>query len=288
MDYDIIMDVSGDMDARTQISREVVYLPMEYTVNDETRLCEGLDSPQVIHYFYQAQRDGALTRTSQISPFMYQEFMTRRFEQGRSALYLCLSGGLSSTFQSALLAKAELKSSFPQLDFCPVDTRAASGGMGVLAERAVRNRAAGMSIEENQKDIEALVKRLKHWFLVQDLMYLKRGGRVSATTAFVGTALNIKPILTINPEGRLDTVAKKRGKQAEHYVLERFCTDYDPESGDPVYVIHADAPESAEYFAGEIAARFPGAEIRISTLSPVIGSHTGPDMAAICYVGKAE
>jgi len=287
LDYEIIMDVSGDLDSRADISREVVFLSMEYTVNDETRVCGGLDSAQAIHEFYDAQRGGALTRTSQISPFMYQEFLTPRLEQGKSCLYLSLSSGLSSTYQSALMAKEELKQRFPQLDFCPVDTRAASGGMGVIAERAVRNRAAGMSIEENQKDLETLVKRVKHWFLVQDLMYLKRGGRVSAATAIVGTALNIKPILTINEAGRLDTVAKKRGRQASAYVLERFFEDYDPESGDPVYVIHADAAATAEYFANEIAAKFPQAVIRISTLSPVIGSHTGPDMAAICYTAKA-
>ena len=287
MNYKIIMDVSGDVDVQIAGNSEIGFIPMEYSVGGVMRKCEGRESAETIHAFYEGQRGGELTKTSQISPFMYREYLSPYFEKGQSVLYLCLSGGLSSTYQSACLAKQELEADYPGVKFMPVDTRAASGGMGVLAERAVKNMQSGMGIEENYANLIAAVTRLKHWFLVQDLMYLKRGGRVSAATAVLGTALGIKPLLTINPDGRLDTVAKKRGeKQAAGYILERFFETYDSESGDAIYVIDADAPDTGAYLEKAILARFPEAIVRRSYLSPIIGSHTGPDMAAICYMGK--
>lgn len=287
MNYKIIMDVSGDIDMQIPENSDIGFIPMEYSLGGVMRQCAGRESAETIHSFYEGQRAGELTRTSQISPFMYREYLSPYFESGVSVLYLCLSGGLSSTYQSACLAKQELEEAYPGVKFMPVDTRAASGGMGVLAERALRNQQAGMGIEENYMNLIAAVTKLKHWFLVQDLMYLKRGGRVSATTAVLGTALGIKPLLTINAEGRLDTVAKKRGeKQAAGYILERFYETYDPDSGDAVYVIDADTPDTSAYLEKAILERFPSAVVRRSYLSPIIGSHTGPDMAAICYMGK--
>ena len=287
MDYVIIMDVSGDLDITLEENKEIEFIPMEYSIGGEMRKCTGPEGPDVIKAFYNGQRSGDLTQTSQISPYMYEEYLTPYFEKGMSVIYLCLSSGLSSTYQSACMAKENLKESFPDLDFYPVDTLAATGGMGVLAERALRNKKAGMSAEENYKDLVQAAGKIKHWFLVQDLMYLKRGGRISAATAVVATTLNIKPILEINKEGKLDTVAKKRGeKGASLYLLEEFSKDYDEQSGDVIYVINADVPELGELLVGKIKERFPEATIRQSSLCPIIGAHTGPGMAAICYMSK--
>lgn len=287
MEYAIIMDVSGDVDVNIPENREIGFIPMEYSLGGEMRKCIGREKPELIHAFYEGQRAGELTRTSQISPFMYREYLMPYMKKGISVLYLCLSSGLSSTFDSACNAKIQLESEFPKARFCPVDTLAASGGMGVLAERAVRNRLNGMSLEDNYDDLTRAAGKLKHWFLVQDLMYLKRGGRVSAATAILGTALNVKPLLTINAEGKLDTVAKKRGeKLAAMYVLERFVEEYDPESGDAIYVIDADNPDTGAYLEAEIKKHYPDAPVRRSYLSPIIGAHTGPNMAAICYMGR--
>lgn len=287
MDYVIIMDVSGDIDKSFALENGLEFIPMEYSVGDEMRTCTGPEPVNKIQEFYNGQRGGDLTRTSQISPYMYESYLKPYFEEGKSVLYLCLSGGLSSTFNSACNAKEYFREKYPDLGFYPVDTLAATGGMGVLAERAIRNKAQGMTIEQNYKDLTEAVKNIYHWFVVEDLMYLKRGGRVSAATAFVGTALNIKPILIINKEGRLDTVNKKRGNKAAcKCLLAEFSSRFDPTSGDVVYVIDADDEEKGSYLAAEIAKLYPRAVIRRSSLSPIIGAHTGPGMAAICFIGK--
>lgn len=284
--YLICMDVSGDVDTAVAEQYDLKFIPMEYSLGNEMRVCHGPESPEVLKLFYDGQRNGDLTKTSQISPYMYEEYLEPYFKDGYSVLYLCLSSGLSSTFQSACVAKENLKEKYPSQDFCPVDTLAATGGMGILAERAIRNQEAGMSIEENYENLVSASKRLKHWFLVQDLMYLKRGGRVGATTAAVGTVLNIKPILKIDEYGKLVTIAKKRGnKAAVLELVENFKKSYDENPEDVIYIIDADTKELGDLLEDEVKKLYPAAVVRRSTLCPIIGAHTGPGMAAICHLG---
>ena len=252
------------------------------------RVSEGVQPDDIMKKFYDGQRNGDLTKTSQISPYMYEEYLDEAFNEGYSVLYLSLSSGLSSTYQSALMAKAELKEKYPEQDFYPVDSLAATGGMGVLIERAIRNKEAGMSIEDNYEDLVAATRKIKHYFMVQDLMYLKRGGRVSATTAVVGTMLNVKPILEINEEGKLITIAKKRGnKAAISGLLDYFKEHFnDSLKNDVIYVIDADIKELGDSLADTIRQLYPDIIVRRSTLSPIIGAHTGPGMVAVCFMGK--
>lgn len=287
MDYVILMDVSGDVKPDFIEAGSIGCIPMEYSIGAEMRICKGPETREVLHEFYDSQRKGDLTKTSQISPFLYEEHMRPYFEKGQSVLCLCLSSGLSSTFSSACMAKTSIEEQYLNQKFMPVDSLAASGGIGILAERAVRNKAAGMSLEENYDDIVKTTHRLKHWFLVQDLMYLKRGGRVSAATAVVGTALNIKPILEINSEGKLDTIAKIRGnRQAADYIIKQFKNTYDDASMDPIYIIDADDAATADYLEEKIREIYPNIEIRRSGLSPIIGAHTGPGLGAIIHLAK--
>lgn len=288
MKYLIFADASADIDKAFGEKNEVHYIPMEYSLGESMRTCAGVEPEDVMKAFYDGQRKGDLTKTSQISPYMYKAYLEPYFEKGYSVLYLCLSSGLSSTYQSALLAKEELKDDYPEQDFYPIDSLAATGGMGVLVERAVRNKNAGMSIEDNFNDVVACTKNIRHWFLVEDLMYLKRGGRVSATTAVVGSALNIKPILKIDENGKLITIAKKRGsKAAMGELVELFKKTYDPDCKDDVIsIVHADSADVAEELKQKILEIVPGATIRIGFLSPIIGAHTGPGMLAVCHMGR--
>jgi len=288
MKYLIFADASADIDKAFGDENDIHYIPMEYSLGDEMRTCRGVEPSEVMKAFYDGQRKGDLTKTSQISPYLYKEYLTPYFEEGYSILYLCLSSGLSSTYQSALIAKEELKEEFPELDFCPIDTLAATGGMGVLAERATRNLKNGMSIEDNYNDLVECIKKIRHWFMVEDLMYLKRGGRVSAATAVVGSALNIKPILKIDDCGKLITIAKKRGsKAAINELSDLFAKTYDSTCKDDIIsIVHADALETAEELKEKILEIAPGATVRIGYLSPIIGAHTGPGMVAVCHMGK--
>lgn len=288
MKYLIFADVSADVDEAFGRENDLHYIPMEYSLGDEMRTCKGVEEASIMKRFYDGQRNGDMTKTSQISPYMYEEYLEPWFEQGYSVLYLCLSSGLSSTFQSALVAKEELKEKYPDNDFYPIDTLAATGGMGVLCERALGNLKAGMSIEENYQDILQATKKIRHWFVVEDLMYLKRGGRLSAATAVAGTALGVKPILKIDEEGRLVTVSKKRGEKAAlNELVSLFQKTFDEKSGDTVYIAHADAPDKADYLKKHIEELYPQITVRTSYLTPIIGAHTGPGMAAICHIGNS-
>lgn len=286
--YLLVMDVSGDIDSKYAKEHDIKYIPMEYSLGDEMRLCEAMESDAVIKQFYDGQRGGDFTKTSQISPYMYEEYLSPYMEEGYSIVYLCLSSGLSSTYQSACMAKESLKEKYPEQDFYPVDSLAATGGMGVLMERAIRNKDAGMSAEENYQDLVEATHSIKHWFMVQDLNYLKRGGRVSATTAVVGTMLNIKPILKIDEEGKLITIDKKRGnKSAAATLVELFKNSYEAtDKQDVIYVIDADTKELADGVKDELISLYPDVTIRRASLSPIIGAHTGPGMIAVCHIGK--
>lgn len=286
-DYVICMDASGDIPREVARENHVEFVPMEYSLGDEMRTSHGCEDDGLLKKFYDGQRNGDLTRTSQISPYMYEEYFKKFMDEGKSVLYFSLSGGLSATYGSSMLAAGNLKEGYPELEILPVDTLAATGGIGLLAEKAIENRKNGMALRENYEAVKALVPNLRHFFMVQDLMYLKRGGRVSAATAIVGSALNIKPLLIIDEKGKLVTVDKKRGnKTAMMSLFASFKDNFNPRLGDIVYICDADAPELAESLAEKVKEEAPGVTVRRTMLSPIIGAHTGPGMLSVIFLGK--
>ncbi len=286
-DYIICMDASGDIIREIAQENGIEFVPMEYSLGEEMRTSHGCEDETVLKRFYDGQRGGDLTRTSQISPFMYEEYFGKFLKEGKSVLYFCLSSGLSATYEGSMLAARNLKETYPGKEVLPIDTLAATGGIGILAERAVENRKKGMSLHENFDAVTALVPKLRHFFMVQDLMYLKRGGRVSAATAIVGSALNIKPMLKIDENGKLVTIDKKRGNKAAMMSLFSYFKDnYNPELGNTVYICDADTPQLAEALAEKVKAEAPDVAIRRTMLSPIIGAHTGPGMLSMILLGK--
>lgn len=288
-DYMICMDASGDIIREAALENEIEFVPMEYSLGEEMRTSHGCESEELLKKFYDGQRNGDLTKTSQISPYMYEEYFKKFMELGKSILYFCLSSGLSSTYQSAMLAAQCLKEDYPDAELIPVDTLAATGGIGLLVEKAIENRKNGMTIHENLESIQAVIPKLRHYFMVQDLMYLKRGGRVSAATALVGSALNIKPMLKIDENGKLITVDKKRGnKAAMSSLFSFFKENYDPELGTNIYICDADTPELAQSLVEKVKEAAPEVTVRRTMLSPIIGAHTGPGMLSMILFGKEE
>ena len=286
-DYIICMDASGDIIREIAQENGIEFVPMEYSLGEEMRTSHGCEDETVLKRFYDGQRGGDLTRTSQISPFMYEEYFGKFLKEGKSVLYFCLSSGLSATYEGSMLAARNLKETYPGKEVLPIDTLAATGGIGILAERAVENRKKGMSLHENFDAVTALVPKLRHFFMVQDLMYLKRGGRVSAATAIVGSALNIKPMLKIDENGKLVTIDKKRGNKAAMMSLFSYFKDnYNPELGNTVYICDADTPQLAEALAEKVKAEAPDVAVRRTMLSPIIGAHTGPGMLSMLLLGK--
>ncbi len=286
-DYVICMDASGDIVRETARENGIEFVPMEYSLGEEMRTSRGCEDEAVLKRFYDGQRGGDLTRTSQISPYMYEEYFGKFLREGKSVLYFCLSSGLSATYESSMLAAGNLKEEYPEQDILSVDTLAATGGMGILAERAIENRKNGMGLRQNFEDVSALIPNLRHFFMVQDLMYLKRGGRVGAATAIVGSALNIKPILKIDEKGKLVTIDKKRGNKAAMTALFTYLKEnHNPKLCRTVYICDADTPELADALVEKVKEEGIDAEVRRTMLSPIIGAHTGPGMLSMIFIGK--
>ena len=286
-DYAIFVDASADIDPRL-MKEDIGVVAMSYTLGDEARSCAGMEDAEILKHFYDGQRMGDLIHTSQVSPQQYLDAFEPVLATGRDILYISLSGGLTNSHDSVRCACQELGERYSNTRVIAVDSISATGGIGLLVERATQNREAGMTIVENAADIEALKHRVCHIFMVEDLMYLKRGGRVSAATAVVGTALGIKPILVIDEAGSLRIVGKQRGsKRAISDMLSRCLRSRDTETH-RINIVHADAPWLAARLSEETMKLLADAEITTGMLSPIIGAHTGPGMAAIIYFGDRE
>ena len=287
MDYIIFSDSAADIDTLSAKKGDIHFFTMRYSVGDDMRICTKRESNEDIKEFYDGQRKGDLTKTTMISPAGYIEGAEPYLSKGQSILYLSLSSGLSSTYDSAIIAQKELESKYPEQTFLPFDTLSATGGMGVLLERAIANRNKGMSITENYNDLAETRKKLKVWFFVQDLNYLKRGGRISTTAAVVGTLLGIKPVLIINSEGKLENTDKKRGlNSAVSLLAEKYSELYDSSIETPAYLVETDNTEGGDKFLQLMEQNSKQIHIKRCTLSPIIGAHTGPELTGICFLGK--
>lgn len=207
--------------------------------------------------------------------------------QGEDLLVLAFSSGLSTTYQSAVIAAGELMEKYPQRKIRVVDTRSASLGQGLLVWYACKKREEGMSLEELASWTEEARFRLCHWFTVDDLMYLKRGGRVSATTAIVGTMLKIKPVLHMDDEGHLINVSKARGRKAAIDALAAKAAELGlPGENDTMFICHGDCLEDAEYLARVMKEQHGVKEVLIGYTGAVIGSHSGPGTLALFFLGR--
>ena len=289
MSYLIFSDVSIDVDRDFAQSHDLRYVPMEYVLGDDTFYCNRPEDDEMMHNYYDKLRQKVRTQTSQITPSHYRDIFEPIVKDGQQAIYLSLSSGLSNTYESALLAVEELREDYDNVNIEVVNTYSATGGMGLLAESAFANMEAGMSLKENADWLREHAKMVNLWFKVEDLMYLKRGGRVSAATAVIGTAFNIKPILRVNDEGKLETIDKKRGsKLAIKSLVERFENTFDPTVSDVVYVCCADCMDDAYILKDMILENHPELKVRVTMLSPIIGAHTGPDMLALIHYGTGR
>ena len=284
-DYLIYTDASADIDPAVIEKYDIRSVPMNYTVGEEERLCVNLESSEFLKQFYDAQRAGKETHTSQVTPHSYIETFSPLLAEGKSVLYLSLSSGLTKTFDSVNLAALTLAEEYSDAKLVAVDTLCATGGMGLILEAAAAKREAGLSIDENAAWLNEHRLEVVHWFMVDDLMYLKRGGRIPATTAVLGTALNIKPILKIDGQGHLITLEKKRGyKLALRELVNKYASARD-EKRNRVYIVHGDCSEHADEVERLVKTVNPQADITKMLLCPIIGAHTGPGMVAVIFWG---
>lgn len=285
-DYIIMTDSSADIPEELYTLGEIPIIPMTLQVQGEDLRCAGSgkwDSKA----FYQSLRSGATGSTSQIPPAVYTTWFEEELKAGRDILYLSLSGGLSATWQSASLAASQLLEQYKERKIICVDSLAATGGQGLLAICALENQKKGMSLEENARWIEENRTSICHWFTVDDLDFLKRGGRISPTIAWLGGKLKIKPVLRIAEDGTLSIMEKVRGAKAaagcicKKYLASGFCEEHPY-----VFICHGDAQAQAESIRQDILSSVPQAKVFLMPMGPVIGIHTGPGVQAVIYFGN--
>ena len=249
--------------------------PRQYT-NDETPL----------KTFYARMRKGGVAKTSAINGAVLKAAFERELANGRDVLYLALSGGLSATYNAGRIAAEELREAYPAGKVLVVDSLSASAGFGLLLYLTVQRKKAGASLEEAAAFAEDLRMRLCHWFTVDDLTYLKRGGRVSSTAAFVAGVLHIKPVLHMDNEGHLVNMGKVNGRRAAVKALaDKFGALAADPAGGTVFISHGDCPEDAETLKRMLAERYGASVARTVDIGPVIGAHSGPGTLALFFVG---
>ncbi len=284
--YQIITDSGCDLPDEMLSSLNVLKASLVLNFRGQERPDSVDDGIQEL---YAGLRKGEVATTSAINPDGWASVMEPVLREGRDILVLTFSSGLSTTYQSAVIAKEDLAEQYPDRTIRVVDTLSASLGQGLLVHYACRQRDAGMTLEALAAWAEDARFRLCHWFTVDDLMYLKRGGRVSAATALVGTMLQIKPVLHMDNEGHLINVSKARGRKASIQTLaDKMGALGLPGENDTVFICHGDCLEDAKYLEGLVKERYGVKEVFIGYTGAVIGSHSGPGTLSLFFLGKGR
>lgn len=282
--YNIVTDSCCDLRPETYEQLNLTVVPLSMEFRGQVREDRSDDS---IKEVYAALRAGESAQTAAVNPDRWLNAMEPHLAAGRDVLVMAFSSGLSTTYQSAVIAASEIGEEYPGRKILVVDSLCASLGEGLLAYYAAKKRDAGLSLEELRDWLESNKLHICHWFTVDDLMYLKRGGRISAATALLGTMLSIKPVLHVDDEGHLINVSKARGRRASITALAdkvgQLAKDYD----NPVmFISHGDCPEDAQFLSRLLKTRYGVREVYINYVGAVIGSHSGPGTLALFFMGE--
>ena len=284
MSYQIITDSCCDLPREVASQLDIHCVPL--TLMFRNRIWEDT-TDEGLKAVYDGLRTGESATTAAANPENWKEAMEPILAQGKDLLVLAFSSGLSTTYQSAAIAAADLQEAYPQRQIKVVDTLCASMGQGLLVWYACKKQREGQSLEEVWQWCENNKLHLCHWFTVDDLMFLKRGGRVSAATAVLGTMLNIKPVMHVDDEGHLIKVSTARGRKASIEALAaKLAATGLPGENETVFISHGDCQEEAEYLAARLKEKCGVKEVIIGYVGAVIGSHSGPGTMALFFLGN--
>lgn len=288
MSFEIVTDSSSNLVESMIDDFGLHILPLTFMI-DGTQYQSYLKGHHTdLQQFYTMMREGKVITTSLPNLADSEELIRGLLEQGRDVLYVGFSSGLSGTFEATELLIHDLSKQFPERTIYAVDTLGASGGEGLLIYHAVQRARAGASITEVRDWLEDNKLHLAHWFTVDDLMFLFRGGRVSKTSAWAGTMLKIKPVMHMDDEGHLIPLEKARGRKKSLNALVDHMSETanEPISEQPVFITHGDCVEDAEYVADLVRERFGVSQIVINYVDPVIGAHSGPGTIALFFLAS--
>lgn len=284
--YVIITESTADLPSNIIEELGITVIPMTFDIEGKSYLNYPDNRDLDAHEFYDKIRKGEKSTTSLVNTAYFIDLFEPILKSGKDILYIAFSSGLSGTYNASLLAVEELKEKYHDAKIMCVDTKAASIGEGLIVYTAVKKKQEGMDIDELHGWLLDNVLNVCHWFTVDDLYHLKRGGRVSALSATLGTALNIKPVLHVDNEGHLIPMSNVRGrKKSLHELVEHMIeTCVNPEE-QVVFIGHGDCIEDAEYVEKLVREKFNVQNVIINYIGPVIGSHSGPGTIALFFFG---
>ena len=283
--YVICCDSACDLKTELLSELGVRFVPLSFRFNGEDK--EYSNNDMNIKDFYDRMRAGDVAKTAAVNVEGFAGMFEDILKEGNDVLYIGFSSGLSTTYNSARLAALQLSEKYPENKIIVVDTLCASAGIGILIDLAVEKKNSGADIEEVAEYVKSKLMNLCQWFTVDDLVYLKRGGRISSTKAFVGNLLGIKPVLHVDNEGHLVSVDKVRGRRTSVMALADKYGELalTKESG-LVYISHGDCEDDAKLLADTIKSKY-GAEVKVITdVGTVIGAHSGPGTLALFFLGR--
>lgn len=286
LEYIITTDSNTELPLSLVKKYDVTYVPMDYLI-DEVEYFYDLGEKTDFKWFFNSVRGGKIPSTSTYPPQYYYDLWLPTLQAGKDVLHLSFSSALSAAYRYLSEARDMLNAEFPDRRVVTVDTKSISGGAAVLVYGALQRYEQGESLDAVAEWVENNIKYANHWFTVNDLNHLRRGGRLSAANAFVGSVLSVKPILTLNSEGRVVPVDKVMGRRkALNYLAEKAREmAVDPENN-AVVILHGDCLEEAQELQAAIAEHTKFKECFLQYVGPVIGSHAGPDVMGVCFMGR--
>lgn len=290
MSFWIVTDACCDLPAAyIKKQSDFLVMPMGYQIDGVESVIDPLDEnlAHTSRVFYDKLRNGSVSTTSQVTLQAWLDALTGLCEQGQDVLVLAFSSGLSGTCASAFTAVQELKEKYPDRKLFAVDTLGASAGEGLLVHNVLGFRDGSKTIEEAYAYAQDIVLKTLLWFTVDDLHFLRRGGRVSATSAYVGSILKIKPVLNVDPKGKLIPREKVQGRKHSLRALFEKAKEYalEPEK-QTMFISHGDCEKDALWLANKLKEELHVPEVMVSFIGPIIGTHSGPGTVALFFMGK--
>lgn len=286
-DYRIITDSTCDLTQELVEELDVDVIPMDFTIGTDCYKDYPDDRSISPHDFYSRISAGESSTTNQISMVTFEEAFEPYLKDGKDVLYLGFSSALSGTYNNSVLAARELTEKYPERTIRMVDTLCAAFGEGLLVWYAVQKKREGASIEETAEWAEQNRLRLHHWFTVDDLNHLKRGGRISGAAALMGTMLGIKPVLHVDGKGGLTMIDKVRGRrQAAEDMVKHMELTSENAKDQMIFISHGDYQEGADYIQKLVTEKFGCTQFRVAPIGPVIGAHVGTGSVLLFYFGK--
>ncbi len=285
-DYVLMSDSDSDLPYDIAREKNIPIVKMPYTLDEQEYLDDNGESGMEKKLF-ERMRAGSKPFTSLLPTPVYIDYFEPILKE-KDLLFLAFSSQMSATFQNVLEAQKELQEKYPHRRFVVVDTMSISVPQALLVLEAHKLYAAGAPLEEVAQWVEANRLKAHAWFTVGDLVYLRRGGRISSTSAVVGTMLDIKPILTLTKAGKLEAYAKVQGrKKAMKALVEKAAEHIQNPEEQSVVILHGDIQDEAEILKTQLKNRIPGIrDIKVQLIGPVIGAHAGPGTLAVCFMGK--